>query len=111
MYQMILKNQQSATTNLTKETSAFKKGLKSVKQALSKKKSAPHKTRSTPERVTIEIKDFDASVFERLMRYIHCGVVAVDPMTVIGKGVYNCRLCIITILYYNQADNIVQKAT
>ena len=86
MYQMILKNQQSLTTNLTKETSAFKKGLKSVKQALSKKKSAPHKTRSTPERVTIEIKDFDASVFERLMRYIHCGVVAVDPRTVIGKG-------------------------
>lgn len=85
MYQMILKNQQSVA-NLTKETSAFKKGLKSVKQALSKRKSAPHKTRSTPERVTIEIKDFDASVFERLMRYIHCGVVAVDPRTVIGKG-------------------------
>nr|XP_011421663.2 serine-enriched protein [Crassostrea gigas] len=83
MYQMILRSQQSTNT-VAKETSTIKRGLKSVKQALSRKKASPKTMRPSPDKVTIEVKDFEVGVFERLMRYIHCGVVAVDPRTVAG---------------------------
>lgn len=85
MYQMILRSQQSTNTVAT-ETSSIKRGLKSVKQALSRKKASPQTVRPSPDKVTIEVKDFEVGVFERLMRYIHCGVVAVDPRTVAGQA-------------------------
>ncbi|XP_062621453.1 serine-enriched protein-like [Saccostrea cucullata] len=83
MYQMILKSR-NQTNTAVKETSTLKRGIQSVKKALARKKCTPQKEKSAPQSVTIEIKDFDISVFERLMRYIHCGVVSVDARTVIG---------------------------
>lgn len=85
MYQMILRSLQSTNT-VARETSSIKRGLKSVKQALSRKKASPQTVRPSPDKVTIEVKDFEVGVFERLMRYIHCGVVAVDPRTVAGQA-------------------------
>lgn len=85
MYQMILRSLQSTNT-VARETSTIKRGLKSVKQALSRKKASPQTVRPSPDKVTIEVKDFEVGVFERLMRYIHCGVVAVDPRTVAGQA-------------------------
>lgn len=58
-----------------------------MKRALGRKKRSPPAERPVPNTTTIEVKDFDVSVFEGLMRYIHCGVVAVDPRTVVGKGI------------------------
>lgn len=108
MYQMILRSQQSTTT-VAKETSTIKRGLKSVKQALSRKKASPKTMRPSPDKVTIEVKDFEVGVFERLMRYIHCGVVAVDPRTVAGQAFENHILVVTDIffffIYRNQRHN------
>lgn len=83
---MILKSQRS-TDNVVKETSKLRRGIQSMKRALGRKKRSPQAERPAPNTTTIEVKDFDVSVFEGLMRYIHCGVVAVDPRTVVGKGI------------------------
>lgn len=108
MYQMILRSQQSTNT-VAKETSTIKRGLKSVKQALSRKKASPKTVRPSPDKVTIEVKDFEVGVFERLMRYIHCGVVAVDPRTVAGQAFENHILVVTDIffffIYRNQRHN------
>lgn len=108
MYQMILRSQQSTNT-VAKETSTIKRGLKSVKQALSRKKASPKTMRPSPDKVTIEVKDFEVGVFERLMRYIHCGVVAVDPRTVAGQAFENHILVVTDILFFfiyrNQRHN------
>jgi hypothetical protein len=38
---------------------------------------------SLPRKLNIIITEYDPSVFERLIRYIHCGVVSVDVFSLI----------------------------
>ena len=67
------------------EKVGFIKKLKQICKLLKSKSSYTQMESSLPRKLNIIITEYDPSVFERLIRYIHCGVVSVDVFSVIGK--------------------------
>ena len=64
----------------------FLKKLKLIRKLLL---SNPSYQPVQPKRkLTITLEEYDPSVFERLIRFIHCGIVSVDVFSVIGKCIY-----------------------
>ncbi|XP_052074062.1 serine-enriched protein-like [Mytilus californianus] len=82
-YLMILAKEKEIKIQDSQKKIGFMKKLKQIRKLLISKPS--HKTlKSLPTKLTISVEEYEVSVFERLLRYIHCGVVSVDVFTVVG---------------------------
>ncbi|OWF55106.1 Serine-enriched protein [Mizuhopecten yessoensis] len=87
MYQLLLAATKNAKKKSLKNNSAMKKALKKIQHLLSPSSSEKVKTfyqSDVVQKLTVEVKNFDVTVFERFMCYIHCGTVAVDISNVVG---------------------------
>lgn len=88
---MILAKEKEMKIKDSQKKIGFMKKMKQIRKLLISKPT--HKAiKSLPSKLTISVEEYEISVFERLLRYIHCGVVSVDVFTVVGKS---CLLYII----------------
>lgn len=81
-YQMILAKQAEMKSNVQKK-SLIQRTARKIYKFLSNNDSIQRQSDFIPK-VTIVIEDFDARVFERVIRYVHSGIVAVDVQSAIG---------------------------
>ncbi|XP_060067384.1 serine-enriched protein-like [Ylistrum balloti] len=87
MYQLLLAATRDAKKKSEKNKSVVKKAFKKIQHLLSPSSSEKLKTMyndQVVQKVTVEVKNFDVTVFERFMCYVHCGTVAVDISNVVG---------------------------
>ena len=84
-YQMLLVKEKEMKMKHAQKKVGFLKKLKQICKLLKSKSSYTQMESSLPRKLNIIITEYDPSVFERLIRYIHCGVVSVDVFSVIGK--------------------------
>ena len=92
MYQLLLAAQSESdlkvSKDLQKSKSSVKRVFKKIKSMVGSDKSTSNIQLYKPdivEKLTLEILDFDAHVFERFMRYVHCGTLSVNVDNVVGK--------------------------
>lgn len=89
---MILAKEKETKIKDSQKKIGFMKKLKQIRKLLISKPTHKSLKSGLPTKLTISVEEYEVSVFERLLRYIHCGVVSVDVFTVVGKS---CLLYII----------------
>lgn len=83
-YQVILaKEREVKLKHSYKKHGLFNK-LKELRKLFRPKASHKSSKKSLPRKLIVTMEEYKPGVFERLMRYIHCGVVSVDVFAVIG---------------------------
>ncbi|XP_063447799.1 serine-enriched protein-like [Mytilus trossulus] len=83
-YLMILAKEKEMKIKDSQKKIGFMKKLKQIRKLLISKPSHKALKSGLPTKLTISVEEYEVSVFERLLRYIHCGVVSVDVFTVVG---------------------------
>ncbi|XP_076106090.1 serine-enriched protein-like [Mytilus galloprovincialis] len=83
-YMMILAKEKEIKIQASQKKIGFLKKLKEIRKLLTSKPSYQTSESSISRKLTIVLEEFKPSVFERLVRYIHCGMVSVDVLSVVG---------------------------
>ncbi|XP_033749059.1 serine-enriched protein-like [Pecten maximus] len=87
MYQILLAATRDAKKKSEKKKSTIKKAFKKIQHLLSPSSTEKVKAMYNNEvvqKLKVEVKNFDITVFERFMCYVHCGTVAVNISNVVG---------------------------
>ncbi|OPL33316.1 hypothetical protein AM593_02583, partial [Mytilus galloprovincialis] len=86
-YMIILAKEKEIKIQASQKKIGFLKKLKEIRKLLTSKPSYQTSSSSISRKLTIVLEEFKPSVFERLVRYIHCGMVSVDVFSVVGMTV------------------------